>query len=82
MANAKQCDVCGDFYAAHKLSKKLRGYDIRDTAAIILFDPDPDATYPGDLEGIDEGFETCPKCMTKIKNFIADMCSAFVKENA
>ena len=47
MANAKQCDICGAFYAAHKLSNKLRGYDIRDTAAIILFDPDPSADYPG-----------------------------------
>lgn len=73
MANAKQCDICGDFYAAHRLSNKLRGYDIRDTAAIILFDPDPNADHPGDLDGIQEALETCPNCIARIKEFIAAM---------
>lgn len=73
MANAKQCDICSKFYAAHKLSKNLRGYGIRDTAAIILFDPDPNANYPGDLDGIEDGLETCPECMRRIKEFIAAM---------
>jgi hypothetical protein len=73
MANAKQCDICGKFYAAHKLSKNLRGYGMRDTATVFLYDPDPNAEYPGELEGIEEGFETCCDCMSKIKNYIATM---------
>lgn len=73
MANAKQCDICGDFYAAHKLSKKLRGYDIQDTGMIMLFDPDPNAEYPRDVETCREEMETCPNCMRKIKAFIASM---------
>lgn len=73
MANAKQCDICGDFYAAHRLSNRLIRFDIRDTAAIILFDPDPNADNPGDLDGIQEALETCPKCMARIKEFVAAM---------
>ncbi len=73
MANAKQCDICGKFYAAHKLSRKLREYDIRDTSAIILFDPNPNADYPGEVEDCKEEMDTCPECMTNIKEFIAAM---------
>lgn len=73
MANAKQCDICGTFYAAHKLSNKLRGYDIRDTAAIIIFDPNPNAEYPGEVEESRKDLETCPECMKCIKAFIASM---------
>lgn len=73
MANAKQCDICGAFYAAHKLSNKLRGYDIRDTAAIIIFDPNPNAEYPGEVEESRKDLETCPECMKRIKEFIASM---------
>lgn len=73
MANAKQCDICGKFYAAHKLSKKLRGYGMCDTAVITLFDPDYDANYPGELEDAQVSIETCPECMKRIKEFINSM---------
>lgn len=73
MANAKKCDICGAFYAAHKLSRKLRDYNIQDTAAIILFDPDPNSNYVGEVEESREAFETCPVCMRKIKTFIDNM---------
>lgn len=73
MANAKQCDICGKFYAAHKLSKKLGHYDMRDTGVIALYDPDPNAEYPRDLDGCQEELESCPDCMRKVKTFIAEM---------
>lgn len=70
MANAKQCDICSCFYAAHKLSKRLRGYGMCDTAVITIFDPDADAEYPGELEDIQVSIETCPECMRRIKEYI------------
>lgn len=73
MANAKQCDICKAFYPAHKLSRRARGFDCRDSAAIILFDPNPDAK---DLEEMNEGkieLETCPTCMSSIRSYIKAM---------
>ena len=70
MANAKQCDICGKFYAAHKLSREMRRYDIRDTATVMLFDPDPNAKYPGELEDKLFTMETCPECIKRIREFI------------
>lgn len=73
MANAKQCDICGDFYAAHRLSRQLRGCGVEDTAAIVLIDPNPNANYLGEVEEDREQLETCPNCMARIKEFIAAM---------
>lgn len=75
MANAKQCDICGSFYAAHKLSKKLRHYDMIDTAFVVIYDPDPDAEYPGDIDFRlpDLMTEVCPRCVKTIKEFIENM---------
>lgn len=73
MANAKQCDICSNFYAAHKLSKRCRGFGVRDTAAVILHDPDPDATSLDEMEYPEDGLETCPECMKRIKEFINAM---------
>ena len=75
MANAKKCDICGTFYAAHKLSKKLRGYDMVDTATITLYNPDPNAEYPGDIDPreINQILEACPECMENIMEFISAM---------
>ena len=63
MANAKQCDICKNFYAAIKRSRKLEPFQVQDTSAIVLYDLD---------EGQEE-LETCPECMKKIKVFINDM---------
>ena len=70
MANAKQCDICKTFYPAHKMSRRARGWDCRDSAAILLFDPDPEATNPEDMDDGKIELETCPLCMKSIKNFI------------
>jgi hypothetical protein len=63
MANAKQCDICGDFYAATKVDRGLRAYDFRDTDAVVLIHAAADT----------EEMETCPKCMNKIKTFVLGM---------
>jgi hypothetical protein len=73
MANAKQCDICGKFYAAHKLSKQLRGYGVSDTATITIFDPDPNASYPGEVDQTPETMEACSECIKKIRDFIESM---------
>ena len=71
MANAKQCDICGNFYAAHKNSKKLRSWDMYDSAVISIYDPEPNKECPDDDDRIT--METCPKCMARIREFIASM---------
>jgi hypothetical protein len=73
MANAKQCDICGKFYAAHKLSRQLRGYGVSDTATITIFDPDPDASYPGEVDQQPENIEVCPVCIKKIRDFVESL---------
>lgn len=70
MANAKQCDICGTFYAAHKDSKKLRGMGYTDTDLIKLVDMELQEK-PNDYEDwACETIETCPACMRKVKQFI------------
>ena len=70
MANAKQCDICKTFYPAHKLSRRSRGFDCRDSAVIMLFDPDPEAKEPEDMDDSRIELETCPTCMKAIKDYI------------
>lgn len=65
MANAKQCDICGEFYAAAKVAdRRLGSYEFRDTDGVILIHANPTST---------EEMETCPKCMEKIKEFVDGM---------
>jgi hypothetical protein len=74
MANAKKCDICGKFYAAHKLSRKLRGLDMRDTSTVVLLDLDYQETDDVfDINSDKVTMETCPECMAKIKKFIESM---------
>jgi hypothetical protein len=72
MANAKQCDICGKFYAAYKTADNARrkGWTIRDTAAIMIFDPKPDTTDYEELNEPTDTRETCPVCMARIRDFI------------
>lgn len=71
MANAKQCDICGVFYAAHKDSKKLRGMGYTDTDLIRLVDMDlQEKTDYYDDDYNCETLETCPTCMRKVKQYI------------
>ena len=77
MANAKQCDICGVFYAAHKDSKKLRGLGYTDTDLIRLVDMDlQEKTDYYDDDYNCETLETCPTCMRKIKQHIETLKSA------
>ena len=79
MANAKQCDICSKFYAAHKLSRQLRGYGISDTATVSIFDPAPDISYSGDADQPPETMEVCPECIKKIRDFIESMKTSDTK---
>lgn len=63
MANAKQCDICKNFYAASRIDRRLGSYEFRDTDGVILIHTNSD----------NEELETCPECMEKIKAFINDM---------
>ena len=72
MPNAKQCDICGAFYAAHKNSKRLRGCGYLDTAAIIIYDPETEIVdYDDDPNKL--SLETCPVCLKRIKGFIGEL---------
>ena len=72
MANAKQCDICGAFYAAHKDSRRLRGCGYLDTAAIMFYDPS-DNVAGFDNDEVKTTLETCPECMKNIKEFVTAM---------
>lgn len=67
MANAKQCDICGKFYAAHKVDRRCRDY-YGDTNLIRLWDLGPDLAHPKDEET--KTFEACPECFSKVNDFI------------
>ena len=67
MANAKQCDICGKFYAAHKVDRRCRDY-YGDTNVIRLFDLDVDINSP--KEPVTTEYETCPECYKKVAEFI------------
>lgn len=72
MANAKQCDICGHFYAAHKESKRLRGCGYLDTAAIMIYDPDDKlADFDPDVGKVT--LETCSVCIKRIQDFIEEL---------
>lgn len=72
MANAKQCDICNSFYAAHKESRRLRGCGYLDTAAIIFYDPDDKLAEIKPEEG-KVTLETCPTCIKRIQDFIEEL---------
>ncbi len=69
MANAKQCDICGVFYAALKSSRARGGFDCRDSATLVVFDPDPEVKSSNDVVEL----ETCPECMSRVKAFIGEL---------
>ena len=73
MANAKQCDICGEFYAASKVDRSLRAYEYRDTDAVILINAGSSSGMADDQPIRNEEMESCPKCMRKIKEFIDGM---------
>lgn len=70
MANAKQCDICGKFYAAHKVDRRCRDY-YGETNVIRLFDLGSDINTP--KEPVTTEYETCPGCYNAIKMFIDNM---------
>lgn len=67
MANAKQCDICGKFYAAHKVDRRCRDF-YGDTNLIRLYDLGLDLAHPKDEEP--KSFEACLECFNKINEFI------------
>lgn len=69
MANAKQCDICGKFYAAHKVDRRCRDY-YGDTNVIRLFDLGSDINRPNEKEPVSTEYETCPECFGKVVEFI------------
>ena len=75
MANAKQCDICGRFYAAHKVGRNLRDYGYSDTNMIRLFDLGPDINEPKSYEPIT--YESCPECYKKVFLFIDSLIPPF-----
>lgn len=70
MANAKQCDICGKFYAAHKVDRRARDY-YGDTNLIRLYDLGPDLAIPNNDDP--RSFETCPECFRKVNEFIESL---------
>lgn len=73
MANAKKCDICGEFYAASKVNQGLRAYDFRDTNVVILIHVNPNSGATNDQPTRTEEMEACPTCMRKIEALIDDM---------
>lgn len=67
MANAKQCDICGKFYAAHKVDRRCRDY-YGDTNVIRLFDLGSDINVSKEPVGTE--YETCSECFSKVVEFI------------
>lgn len=65
MANAKQCDICGKFYAAHK--KRSNRYRYSDTNFIQLVNCDYNLN---DLDDESAHLETCLECFTAVEAFI------------
>ena len=68
MANAKQCDICGKFYAAHKFNRRCGDFYQSDTNLIRLYDMGPDLDNPK----LDDpmSFEACPECFNRVKDYI------------
>lgn len=75
MANAKQCDICGKFYAAHKTRGRYRDFGDSDTNLIKLFDLGPDINEPKYFDPIT--YETCPECYKKVFTFIDSLIPPF-----
>ena len=68
MANAKQCDICGKFYAAHRpKGREYRNYDYSDTNFIQMVSFGPDLNNP---KGETEHLETCSECFNAVEAFI------------
>lgn len=65
MANVKKCDVCGRVYAG----KKDMVGDIMSSYINIV----DHKTYSDDDEIQRVHYDTCPCCMTRIRNFITSL---------
>ena len=70
MANAKQCDICGKFYAAHKVDRRCRDY-YGDTSLIRLYGLGLDINSPKEPETTE--YETCAGCYSRINEFIESL---------
>lgn len=70
MANAKQCDICGKFYAAHKVDRRCRDF-YGDTNLIRLYDLGLDINRPEEKDPI--VYETCSECFSKVSEFIGTL---------
>lgn len=65
MANVKKCDVCGRVYAG---KKDIVGDIMSSYISIVDY-----KTYSNDDETQRVHYDTCPCCMTRIRNFITSI---------
>ena len=78
MANAKRCDICGEYYQVPDLHTDDWFDERRNSSMVRLLRRKDDRKVDHDVFH----FDSCEKCFQDVMDYILDKQSAWAKENA
>ena len=78
MANAKRCDICGDYYQVPDLHTEDLFDERRNSSMVRLLRRKGNRTVDHDVFQ----FDSCEKCFQDVMDYILTKQSAWAKENA